>query len=163
MVKNWLINNCGFVVHATHRQMVRQRERINSLKYSCGAFVQSYLIKWSKWLSLSEFWYNTYTHASLNKSPFKVLYRLLCPNALLLLFGPFEIVQQINPVAYKLKLRDCSTMIPYLPIGPQGSPDDLVKLGHAKRCPEPNMKYLGSKWARCTSKCLCCWAVECNY
>ena len=30
--------------------------------------------KWSKWLSLAEFWYNTTFHSALGKSPFEVLY-----------------------------------------------------------------------------------------
>jgi hypothetical protein len=31
---------------------------------------QSALAKWSKWLSLTEFWYNTTFHSALGKSPF---------------------------------------------------------------------------------------------
>lgn len=30
--------------------------------------------KWSEWLALAEFWYNTNFHSALNKSPFEVLY-----------------------------------------------------------------------------------------
>ena len=30
--------------------------------------------KWSKWLSLAEFWYNTTFHSALGRSPFEVLY-----------------------------------------------------------------------------------------
>jgi hypothetical protein len=30
--------------------------------------------KWSTWLPLAEFWYNTTYHSALGKSPFEVLY-----------------------------------------------------------------------------------------
>jgi hypothetical protein len=37
-------------------------------------FTQSCPAKWSQWLSLAEFWYNTNFHSALGKSPFEVLY-----------------------------------------------------------------------------------------
>ncbi|CAD6246203.1 unnamed protein product [Miscanthus lutarioriparius] len=37
-------------------------------------FVHACPTKWSNWLSLAEFWYNTSFHSSLNKTPFYVLY-----------------------------------------------------------------------------------------
>uniref|UniRef100_A0A453C2C0 Tf2-1-like SH3-like domain-containing protein n=1 Tax=Aegilops tauschii subsp. strangulata TaxID=200361 RepID=A0A453C2C0_AEGTS len=37
-------------------------------------FINAHPSKWSKWLPLCEFWYNTNWHSALNKSPFEVLY-----------------------------------------------------------------------------------------
>lgn len=37
-------------------------------------FIQACPSKWSDWLALAEFWYNTNFHSSLNSSPFEVLY-----------------------------------------------------------------------------------------
>jgi len=37
-------------------------------------FVHACPTKWSNWLSLAEFWYNTSFHSSLNKTPFYVMY-----------------------------------------------------------------------------------------
>lgn len=37
-------------------------------------FVHAFPKKWSSWLSLAEFWYNTSYHSALNKTPFVVLY-----------------------------------------------------------------------------------------
>jgi hypothetical protein len=36
--------------------------------------VQAIPSKWSKWLALAEYWYNTTTHSAHGKSPFEVLY-----------------------------------------------------------------------------------------
>jgi hypothetical protein len=37
-------------------------------------FLHACPLKWSSWLSLAEFWYNTGTHSALGRSPFEVLY-----------------------------------------------------------------------------------------
>ena len=37
-------------------------------------FVHAYPSKWTSWLSLAEFWYNTSSHSALGHSPFEVLY-----------------------------------------------------------------------------------------
>jgi hypothetical protein len=37
-------------------------------------FVHACPRKWSQWLSLAEYWYNTSYHSSLDRSPFEVLY-----------------------------------------------------------------------------------------
>lgn len=37
-------------------------------------FVHACPSKWSQWLSLAEFWYNTSQHSALGRSPFEVLY-----------------------------------------------------------------------------------------
>jgi hypothetical protein len=37
-------------------------------------FVHACPSKWSQWLPIAEFWYNTNSHSSLDRSPFEVLY-----------------------------------------------------------------------------------------
>lgn len=60
---------------AYHPQSDRQTERVNQcLETFLRCFVHSCPRRWSKWLSLVEFWYNTSFHSSLQRSPFEVLY-----------------------------------------------------------------------------------------
>jgi hypothetical protein len=46
----------------------------NGLNTFLHCFVHSCPRRWSHWLSLAEFWYNTSKHSSSQRSPFEVLY-----------------------------------------------------------------------------------------
>jgi len=37
-------------------------------------FIHACSARWSQWLSVAEFWYNTSTHSALGRTPFEVLY-----------------------------------------------------------------------------------------
>lgn len=52
-----------------------QTERVNQcVEAYLRCFIHSCPSKWSQWLPLAEFWYNTNWHSALNKTPFEVLY-----------------------------------------------------------------------------------------
>lgn len=64
---------------AYHPQTDCQTERVKQcLEIYLGCFVHATPTKWSSWLYLAEFWYNTTYHSALNKTPFEVLYGY-CP------------------------------------------------------------------------------------
>jgi hypothetical protein len=58
-----------------HPQMDGQTERLNQTMetYLC-CFVNACPSKWSQWLSLVEYWYNTSYHSAIGRSPFQALY-----------------------------------------------------------------------------------------
>jgi transposase InsO family protein len=58
-----------------HPQTDGQTERLNQcMETYLRCMTQACPTKWAKWLSLSEFWYNTTFHSAIGKSPFEVLY-----------------------------------------------------------------------------------------
>lgn len=60
---------------AYHLQSDGQSERVNQcVETYLRCFVHSCPAKWSSWLALAEFWYNTSFHSSLGNTPFFVLY-----------------------------------------------------------------------------------------
>lgn len=60
---------------AYHPQSDGQTERVNQcVEAFLRCFIQACPSKWSDWLTLAEFWYNTNFDSSLNKSPFEILY-----------------------------------------------------------------------------------------
>jgi ribosomal protein L21E len=60
---------------AYHPQFDGQSERVNQcLETYLRCFVHSCPTKWSSWLALAEFWYNTSFHSSLGNTKFFVLY-----------------------------------------------------------------------------------------
>jgi hypothetical protein len=60
---------------AYHPQSDGQSERLNQcLETYLRCFVSSCPSKWSQWLSLAEFWYNTSLHSAIGRTPFSVLY-----------------------------------------------------------------------------------------
>jgi hypothetical protein len=61
-----------------HPQTNGQTERVNQcLETFLCCFTHSCPSQWHRWLSLTEYWYNTSFHSALGKSPFEVLYG--CP------------------------------------------------------------------------------------
>lgn len=54
--------------------MVKLKRVNQSVEAYLRCFIHAYPVKWSKWLALAQFWYNTNPHSALNKSPFEVLY-----------------------------------------------------------------------------------------
>jgi hypothetical protein len=60
---------------AYHPQTDGQSERVNQcLEIFLRCSVSTTPAKWSSWLSMDEFWYNSSYHTSLGTTPFKALY-----------------------------------------------------------------------------------------
>jgi transposase InsO family protein len=60
---------------AYHPQTDGQTERFNQcLETYLRCMVHACPSKWSQWLPLAEYWYNTTYHSALGKTPFEVLY-----------------------------------------------------------------------------------------
>jgi hypothetical protein len=60
---------------AYHPQSDGQTKRVNQcIEAYLRCFIHSCPSKWSQWLHLAEFWYNTCFHSALNHTPFEVLY-----------------------------------------------------------------------------------------
>lgn len=60
---------------AYHPQTDGQTERVNQcLEAYLHCYVHACPAKWSLWLPLAKFWYNSSYHSALGKSPFEVLY-----------------------------------------------------------------------------------------
>ncbi|XP_040244116.3 uncharacterized protein [Aegilops tauschii subsp. strangulata] len=60
---------------SNHPQTDRQTERVNQcLETFLRCFTHACLRRWSFWVPLAQFWYNTSSHSAIGMSPFKALY-----------------------------------------------------------------------------------------
>ena len=60
---------------AYHPATDGQTKRVNQqIECYLRSFISAHPSKWSKWLSMCEFWYNTNWHSAVGKSSFEVLY-----------------------------------------------------------------------------------------
>jgi hypothetical protein len=60
---------------AYHPQSDGQTERVNQcIETYLRCFVHACPRKWSQWLAVAEFWYNTNFHSTIGTSPFEILY-----------------------------------------------------------------------------------------
>lgn len=58
-----------------HPQSDGQTERLNQcLETFLRCYVHTCPSRWSAWLSVAEYWYNTTVHSTLGRTPFEVLY-----------------------------------------------------------------------------------------
>nr|GEZ40618.1 reverse transcriptase domain-containing protein [Tanacetum cinerariifolium] len=98
---------------AYHPKTNRQSERtIQTLEDMLRACVIDFGSSWDKHLLLVEFSYNTSYHASIKAAPFEALYRQKCRSRqksyanLKRRLTEFEVIERIEPIAYKLELPD---------------------------------------------------------
>lgn len=60
---------------ANHPQMDRQMERVNRcLETFLRCFTHAFPNRWSFWLPLAQFWYNSSDHSAIGVSPFRAMY-----------------------------------------------------------------------------------------
>lgn len=60
---------------AYHPQLDGQTEHVNQcLETFLRCYANACPKRWSSWLDLAEFWYNTISHSALGRSPFEVMY-----------------------------------------------------------------------------------------
>ncbi|KAL0730136.1 hypothetical protein Bca4012_026229 [Brassica carinata] len=89
--------------------------------------------KWSEWLPLAEWWYNTTYHTAIRSSPFEIIYGQPPPVHLPYLpgklsprfYGPYEIEDRVGSLAYKLRLP------------PGAAVHNVFHVSQLKLCPNP--------------------------
>ena len=63
------------MITTNHPETDGQAERVHQqVECYLRCFISAQPNKWSKWISLCEFWYNSNWHSALGKSPFEILY-----------------------------------------------------------------------------------------
>ncbi|XP_071739123.1 uncharacterized protein [Rutidosis leptorrhynchoides] len=86
-----------------HPQTDGQSERtILTFEDMLRACVIDFGSGWDQYLPLAEFSYNNSYHSSIKAAPFEALYGRKCRSPLC--WRPFEVIERIGPVAYRLKL-----------------------------------------------------------
>ncbi|GKB86421.1 putative reverse transcriptase domain-containing protein [Tanacetum coccineum] len=95
---------------AYHPQTDGQSERtIQTLEDMIRAWVIDFVGSWDVHLPLAEFSYNNSYHSSIRCAPFEALYGRKCGTPVLwaeIGERPFEILERIGPVAYRLRLLE---------------------------------------------------------
>nr|GEX45383.1 hypothetical protein [Tanacetum cinerariifolium] len=94
---------------STYQKNITESPR-DTIRYEYGLSSSDGWTNWDVHLSLAEFSYNNSYHSSTRCAPFKVLYGRKCRSPVLWLklekAGPFELLERIVPVAYRLRLPE---------------------------------------------------------